>query len=209
MALQAYSLARDGEAYLSPHFRVQEFRCKDGSDPVFVDTALVELLEQLRAHFGKAVTITSGYRTPAHNAKAGGTRFSQHLYGRAADIRVQGASVEEVAACAERLLHGCGGVGRYPAKAGRAAGWVHVDTRAEKARWRGMESIISAILAGAVTLIGVLIANGKSQAVTDTKLEELTREVREHNNFARRVPILEEQMKVANHRIADLEKERN
>ena len=72
-----------------------------------------------------------------------------------------------------------------------------------------MTSIISAIIAGAVTLIGVLIANGKSQAVTDTKLEELTREVREHNNCARRVPILEEQMKVANHRIADLEKERN
>ena len=72
-----------------------------------------------------------------------------------------------------------------------------------------MTSIISAIIAGAVTLIGVLIANGKSQAVTDTKLEELTREVREHNNFARRGPILEEQMKVANHRIADLEKERN
>ena len=68
-----------------------------------------------------------------------------------------------------------------------------------------MTGIISAIIAGAVTLIGVLIANGKSQAVTDTKLEELTREVREHNNFARRVPILEEQMKVANHRIADLE----
>ena len=72
-----------------------------------------------------------------------------------------------------------------------------------------MTGIISAIIAGAVTLIGVLIANGKSQAVTDTKLEELTREVREHNNSARRVPILEEQMKVANHRIADLEKERN
>jgi hypothetical protein len=77
-----------------------------------------------------------------------------------------------------------------------------------------MESILSALIAGAVTLIGVLIANSRSQAVTDTKLEELTREVREHNNFARRVPILEEQMKVANHRIADLEshermKERN
>ena len=68
-----------------------------------------------------------------------------------------------------------------------------------------MESILSALIAGAVTLIGVLIANSRSQAVTDTKLEELTREVREHNNFARRVPILEEQMKVANHRIADLE----
>ena len=77
-----------------------------------------------------------------------------------------------------------------------------------------METILSAVIAGAVTLIGVLIANSRSQAVTDTKLEELTRDVREHNNFARRVPILEEQMKVANHRIADLEnhermKERN
>ena len=77
-----------------------------------------------------------------------------------------------------------------------------------------METILSAVIAGAVTLIGVLIANSRSQAVTDTKLEELTREVREHNNFARRVPILEEQMKVANPRIADLEnhertKERN
>ena len=68
-----------------------------------------------------------------------------------------------------------------------------------------METILSAVIAGAVTLIGVLIANSRSQAVTDTKLEELTREVREHNNFARRVPILEEQMKVANHRIAELE----
>ena len=72
-----------------------------------------------------------------------------------------------------------------------------------------MTGIISAIIAGAVTLIGVLIANSRSQAVTDTKLEELTREVREHNNFARRVPILEEQMKVANHRIADLEADEN
>ena len=56
-----------------------------------------------------------------------------------------------------------------------------------------------------MTLIGVLIANGKSQAVTDTKLEELTREVREHNNFARRMPVVEEQIKVINHRIKDLE----
>ena len=68
-----------------------------------------------------------------------------------------------------------------------------------------METILAALITGAVTLIGVLTANGKSQAVTDTKLEELTREVRAHNNFAQRVPILEEQMKVVNHRIADLE----
>ena len=68
-----------------------------------------------------------------------------------------------------------------------------------------MYEIIVALITGGVTLVGVLISNQKSQAVTDTKLEELTREVREHNNFARRVPVLEEQMKVANHRIDDLE----
>ena len=68
-----------------------------------------------------------------------------------------------------------------------------------------MNEIIVALITGSVTLVGVLISNQKSQAVTETKLEELTREVREHNNFARRVPVLEEQMKVVNHRIEDLE----
>ena len=73
-----------------------------------------------------------------------------------------------------------------------------------------MESIAAALITGAITLIGVLIANSKSQAVTETKLEELTREVRAHNDFAQRIPVLEEKMKVADHRIADLEeKERN
>ena len=68
-----------------------------------------------------------------------------------------------------------------------------------------MESIITAIITCGVPLLGVLIANGKSQAVTETKLDELTREVREHNNFARRTPVGEEQIKVINHRIEDLE----
>lgn len=68
-----------------------------------------------------------------------------------------------------------------------------------------MNEIIVALITGGVTLLGVLISNGKAQAVTDTKLEELTREVREHNNFAKRVPVLEEQIKEANHRIQDLE----
>ena len=67
------------------------------------------------------------------------------------------------------------------------------------------ESIIVAIITGVLTLIGVLISNSRAQAVTETKLEELTREVRLHNNFAQRVPVIEEQIKVANHRISDLE----
>lgn len=68
-----------------------------------------------------------------------------------------------------------------------------------------METIIAAIITGIVTLAGVLIANGKSQAVTDVKIEELTREVRKHNSFAEKIPVIEEQIKVANHRIDDLE----
>ena len=68
-----------------------------------------------------------------------------------------------------------------------------------------IETIITAAVSGGLTLLGVIISNNKRQAVTDTKVEELTREVREHNNFAKRVPVLEEQFKVLNHRISDLE----
>lgn len=68
-----------------------------------------------------------------------------------------------------------------------------------------MEAIITALITGGVTLLGVIIANGKTQAVMETKVDELTREVREHNNFAKRMPVVEEQIKVINHRIGDLE----
>lgn len=68
-----------------------------------------------------------------------------------------------------------------------------------------METIVAAIITGTVTLAGVLISNSKSHAVTDVKIEELTREVRKHNSFAEKIPVIEEQIKVANHRIDDLE----
>ena len=68
-----------------------------------------------------------------------------------------------------------------------------------------LNEIIVALITGGVTLVGVLISNQKAQAVTETRLNELTREVREHNNFARRIPVVEEQIKVINHRISDLE----
>lgn len=81
------------------------------------------------------------------------------------------------------------------------------------------EAIIVAIITGGLSLIGVIVSNShtaqsmdakldKQQAITETKLEELTREVRAHNNFAQRVPVLEEQIKVVNHRIADLEQQK-
>lgn len=67
------------------------------------------------------------------------------------------------------------------------------------------ESILAALITGGLTLLGVIVSNNKHQAIMDTKMEELTREVREHNNFAKRMPVVEEQIKVINHRISDLE----
>ena len=126
--VREYSLGRDGDLQLSPHFRVREFASKDGSDKVLVDDALVELLEQIREAAGGAVTINSAYRSPAHNAAVGGVSSSQHLYGRAADIVVEGASPLLVGQIAEYYLGRRGGIGVYN-------GFTHVDTRSIRSRW--------------------------------------------------------------------------
>ena len=68
------------------------------------------------------------------------------------------------------------------------------------------DTVITALISGGLTLLGVIISNSRSKAVMETKVDELTREVREHNGFARRMPVVEEQIKVINHRIEDLEK---
>lgn len=135
IATKQYSLAKDGAKQLAPGFRVREFRCRDGSDTIMIDQTLAVLLQAIREHFNKPITITSGYRTAAHNKSVGGAKSSQHLLGKAADIQVADTTVEAVAAYAESLMPDWGGVGRYPVKAGRTKGWVHVDTRPNKSRW--------------------------------------------------------------------------
>ena len=129
--VRSYSLAADGDRQAAPHFKVREFACKDGSDPVFVSPRLAGVLEAIRTHFGAPVTITSGYRTPAHNAATrGSSPRSQHLYGLAADIQVEGAAPAAVAAYAETLLPDAGGIGIYGT-------FTHIDVRPQKSRWRG------------------------------------------------------------------------
>lgn len=130
MTIKAYSKAKDGNTKLSTNFKVKEFACTDGSDPIFIDLDLVHVLQKIRTHFGKAVTITSAYRTPERNKAVGGETYSQHLYGRAADIKVNGATPKQVAAYAETLLSGKGGIGIYST-------FTHIDVRSSKARWKG------------------------------------------------------------------------
>ena len=127
MAIKAYSKKKDGNKKVSENFRVREFACSDGSDPIFIDSELVTILQKIRTHFGKSVTITSAYRTPGHNKAVGGTAYSQHLYGKACDIKAKGVSPKKVAAYAETLLKNRGGIGIYST-------FVHIDTRSTKAR---------------------------------------------------------------------------
>ena len=130
MTIKAYSKAKDGNKKLSANFRVKEFACTDGSDPIFIDTELVNVLQKIRTHFGKSVTITSAYRTPTKNKAVGGSTYSQHLYGRAADVKISGVSPSKVAAYAETLLKNTGGIGIYST-------FTHIDVRSTKARWKG------------------------------------------------------------------------
>lgn len=130
VSVKAYSKAKEGNVKLATNFTVKEFACNDGSDVVLVSPDLVKILQKIRTHFGKAVTINSAYRTPPYNKKVGGATYSQHVYGTAADIRINGVTPKQIAAYAETLLPNKGGIGIYPT-------FCHVDVRAAKSRWNG------------------------------------------------------------------------
>ena len=126
--VRTYSLKRDGDKKLSEHFRVREFRSKDGADTILISDELVKVLEAIRSYFGKPITITSGYRTPTHNREVGGAKGSQHVKGTAADIKVKGIPTWAVAGFLEANYRNCG-IGYYST-------WVHVDTRGYRSLWR-------------------------------------------------------------------------
>lgn len=130
--IKAYSKAKEGNVKLSANFKVREFACNDGSDPIFISSELVEVLQKIRDHFGKPVNINSGFRTASYNKRkdVGGATYSQHLYGTAADIRISGVSPKNIAAYAETLLPNKGGIGTY-------RDFVHIDVRDVKSRWNG------------------------------------------------------------------------
>lgn len=127
-----FSYSADKEKHISPHFKVKEFHSKnDRADLVLVDERLVELLENIRRHTGRPVIINSGYRSAAYNATIkNAAKNSQHVLGKAADIRVVGISPAKVAQIVECYLGNSGGIGIYST-------FTHVDVRTSCARWKG------------------------------------------------------------------------
>lgn len=119
--VKEYSVARDGEMQIAKNFKVKEFRCKDGSDKILVDTNFVaNKLQKIRDHFGAPITINSAYRTESYNKKVGGAKSSYHMKGQAFDIVVSGHTPLEVARFAQSI--GITGIIQYNT-------FVHVDSR--------------------------------------------------------------------------------
>ena len=113
------------------HFKVKEFACKDGSQVVFIDSHLVSILDILRNQVGKPVYINSGYRTPTRNKAVGGAKYSYHMRGMAADIRVDGMSPKELANKLNKIVPDECGIIVYK-------NWVHFDVRTDKKYRKGV-----------------------------------------------------------------------
>lgn len=117
---------------LSKHFKKREFACKDGCGLGFADgdvnPELVEVLEDVREHFGRPVVINSGLRCETHNNRVGGAKKSQHLLGTAADIRVSGVDPALVYDYLNQKYPGKYGIGKYKS-------FTHIDVRERKARF--------------------------------------------------------------------------
>lgn len=113
---------------LNKYFKRKEFACKCGCGTSTVDAELLQVITDVREHFGKPLVINSGHRCPKHNAAVGGAKNSVHMTGKAADIRVSGVAPSEV----HRYL-----TTKYPDKygIGKYANFTHVDVRDYKARW--------------------------------------------------------------------------
>lgn len=127
MSIKSYIVETDKNEELGKYFKVKEFACKDLSPVVFIDDYLWSILNVLRTKIGKPVIITSGYRTPAWNEKAGGAKYSYHMRGMAADIRVNGMTPKQVANILNEIVPDECGIIVYRS-------WVHFDVRTSKYR---------------------------------------------------------------------------
>ena len=125
--IKSYIMDKEANEDVGKHFKVKEFACKDGTQVVFIDDYLVSILEILRNKLGKPIIITSGYRTPEWNKKCEGAKYSYHMRGMAADIRVNEMSAKEIANELDEIVPDECGIIVYRS-------WVHFDVRKNKYR---------------------------------------------------------------------------
>ena len=166
--VKTYYKSKSGNTYLSKNFQVKEFRCKDGTDKMLIDTEMVYILQKIRELARKAVTINSAYRTTSWNKKQNGASNSYHLYGRAFDIWSNGLSNDNI--CKIANTFGLLGIGRY-------ANFVHIDSRT-KNKWHKDCRTNKYVTFGKYTIpfIGVNIKNGSKSndvGVVQFKLNSL------------------------------------
>ena len=129
--IKSYIMDTDRNVKLARYFEVKEFACRDNSQVVFIDDYLYTILDILRHKLGKPVIITSGYRTPKWNEKCGGAKYSYHMRGMAADIRVDGMSAKELARELDKIVESSCGIIVYNS-------WVHFDVRPGKKYRKGV-----------------------------------------------------------------------
>ena len=129
--IRSYIVETEGNTQLAKHFKVKEFACKDETPVVFIDDYLIFVLDILRNKINKPVIITSGYRTPEWNKKCGGAKYSYHMRGMAADIRVEGMSAKQLANKLNEIIPEECGIIVYKS-------WVHFDVRTGKKYRKGV-----------------------------------------------------------------------
>lgn len=125
--IKSYIMDTDRNVKVGKHFRVKEFACNDFSQVVFIDEYLVTILDILRNKLRKPVIITSGYRTPEWNAYCDGAKYSYHMRGMAADIRIDGMTAKDIAKELDKIVPNECGIIVYKS-------WVHFDVRRKKYR---------------------------------------------------------------------------
>lgn len=175
MSVKTYSYKKDGNKKLSSHFKVKEFRCKDGADKILIESELVTILEKIYSHFNaSSITITSGYRTASHDKKVGGRGAGNHVQGKAADFKVFGKDKKlipssEIALYLEDI--GAEGIGY---RCGGNSTATHVDANYRNVKWYGDEkySMTASIGKSFYTYLGVKYTTKTVKVTTQLKVRK-------------------------------------
>ena len=140
MAVKTYSLKKNGDKKLSDHFRVREFRCKDGTDKILIESKVITTLEKVYDHFDcSKIIINSGYRTPTHDKKVGGSGRGSHCEGKAVDFVAYDKKGNKIPSKNIVLYLEDLGILGIGYRCGRSSTATHMDINYRSKKWYGDE----------------------------------------------------------------------